>query len=75
MNTSGNLSMEVLKARYLLKDAQGQVSETPEQLYWRVANYVAGVESRYHTSEQVLSVLPEIFYQMMHCEQQVDDHQ
>ena len=65
MNTSGNLSMEVLKARYLLKDAQGQVSETPEQLYWRVANHVASVESRYHTPEQVLSVLSEIFYQMM----------
>ena len=65
MNTSGNLSMEVLKARYLLKDDQGVVVETPEEMYWRVANYIANVESQHHTSEQVMSMLPEIFYRMM----------
>ena len=65
MDTFGNLSMEVLKARYLLKDTHGMIIETPEQMYWRVANYIANVESQYNTSDKIMSVLPEVFYRMM----------
>ena len=65
MNISKRLSDEVLRKRYLLKDGQGKSIETVDQMYWRVANCVASVESRYNTSDQVLSMLPEIFYKMM----------
>ena len=34
----------VLAYRYLCKDAQGQVVETPEQLFRRVARVIAAVD-------------------------------
>lgn len=60
-----NLSQEVLNRRCLLKDKNGTVIETPDQMYWRVAKTIAAVESQYETSSQVLQFLPEIFYRMM----------
>ncbi|RLC75006.1 MAG: adenosylcobalamin-dependent ribonucleoside-diphosphate reductase, partial [Chloroflexi bacterium] len=60
-----DISQEVLKRRCLLKDADGNIAETPQQMYWRVANAVAAVEKLYDTSEQTIQLLPEIFYEMM----------
>ncbi len=37
----------VLKRRYLLKNDQGQVTETSSEMLWRVANAVAGADSNY----------------------------
>jgi ribonucleoside-diphosphate reductase alpha chain len=37
----------VLRARYLLKDEQGDVIETPEEMFSRVARSVAGAEKAY----------------------------
>jgi len=37
-------ALQVLKARYLLRDANGEVSESPDQLFKRVAKYVASAE-------------------------------
>ena len=34
----------VLERRYLLRDEQGRVDETPRQLFWRVASFVARAE-------------------------------
>lgn len=34
----------VLEKRYLIRDAEGKVAETPEELFWRVATAVASVE-------------------------------
>ncbi len=39
-------ALVVLRQRYLLRDSQGVVCETPEQLFHRVARAVASVESR-----------------------------
>jgi len=60
-----DISQEVLKKRCLLKDAEGNIIETPDQMYWRLARTVAEVESRYDTQKQVVQLLPEIFYKMM----------
>lgn len=40
--------MKVLRRRYLLKDGCGNVIETPEQMFRRVANYVASADLIYH---------------------------
>lgn len=42
-NLSEN-ALRVLTNRYLRKDDQGLVVETPEELFWRVARHVASVE-------------------------------
>ena len=34
-------ALEVLKRRYLIKDKQGRVIETPKELFIRVANFIA----------------------------------
>jgi len=40
-------ALKVLRRRYLLKDEQGQVTETPEQMFRRVAGYVASADELY----------------------------
>lgn len=45
-----DMSAELLKRRYLRKDAGGQVMETADQMYMRVATAVAGVDLRYGVS-------------------------
>jgi ribonucleoside-diphosphate reductase alpha chain len=60
-----DISQEVLKRRCLLKDRDGKVIETPEQMYMRVAKTIAEVESRYGVAEQAIQQLCEIFYKLM----------
>ena len=56
-NIASDISQEVLKRRCLLKDSEGNIVETPEQMYWRVANAVAAVEKNYDTPKQTLQLL------------------
>ena len=46
MQLSDN-ALKVLKARYLLKDEQGNIIETPEEMFKRVASAIASSESLY----------------------------
>src|SRR6266446_1059617 len=41
----------VLEARYLCRDKQGQIVETPEDMFRRVAHHVAQVETKYQASQ------------------------
>ncbi|MGQ9689511.1 MAG: adenosylcobalamin-dependent ribonucleoside-diphosphate reductase [Desulfobaccales bacterium] len=43
----------VLEERYLRRDPEGHVIETPEELFWRVARSVAAAEARYGGGENV----------------------
>ncbi len=52
----------VLKIRYLLKNEKGQVIETPEKLFHRVADYIAKAEKYYGESP---SEWAEKFYEIM----------
>ncbi len=45
-------ALRVLEKRYLRKDIEGHVNETPEEMFRRVAANVAGAERRYGKAEE-----------------------
>lgn len=58
-------TIKVLAARYLLKDDEGKIIETPKQLFKRVAKAVADADKLYGKSEEEVETLANSFYQMM----------
>jgi ribonucleoside-diphosphate reductase alpha chain len=58
-------ALRVLRARYLKKDEAGRLTETPEQLFTRVARTIAAVESRYAASETDREEWQDRFYDLM----------
>jgi ribonucleoside-diphosphate reductase alpha chain len=58
-------SLAVLRRRYLAKDEQGQVKETPEDLFWRVARAVAEPDKNYGASIEDLEATQLVFFDMM----------
>jgi ribonucleoside-diphosphate reductase alpha chain len=58
-------ALEVLKRRYLLKDDAGNVTETPSELFRRVAHHVAQAEANY-SSGKTVEVVEQRFYELMH---------
>jgi ribonucleoside-diphosphate reductase alpha chain len=57
-------ALTVLKKRYLQKDPEGSVTETPEDLFRRVARNVAQAD-RVYESERPLGQTEEAFYDLM----------
>ncbi len=57
-------AIAVLEKRYLRKDAEGKVAESPEEMFLRVARNIAEAERLYHTPASVEAV-SEIFFRMM----------
>jgi len=64
-NSVYNMRAEILRRRYLWKDAQGEVVETPEQMFRRVAKHVAGAETRYGATDAQIKALEDEFCQLM----------
>lgn len=56
---------EVLKRRYLLKDDNQNVIETPEGFFRRVASHIASAENNFKTKSAVEEI-EEKFYRMIH---------
>jgi len=54
----------VLERRYLRKDSQGRVLETPEAMFRRVAKHIAGAERKYGDASRV-EKMEGIFHGMM----------
>jgi len=57
-------SLRVLEKRYLKKNEEGEVIETPQELFCRVAKHIASAELLYDTEADVSS-MEEAFYQVM----------
>ena len=57
-------ALQVLEKRYLKKDKQGQVTETPEEMFRRVAQAIASAELSYNSKADV-AARGEEFYQLM----------
>ncbi len=57
-------AVTILEKRYLKKDARGQVVESPEEMFWRVAKNIAEAE-RFYGNQTSSEELSEIFFRMM----------
>jgi ribonucleoside-diphosphate reductase alpha chain len=57
-------AIAVLEKRYLKKDLEGKVAESPQEMFWRVARNIAEAERFYNTSVSVEEV-SEIFFRIM----------
>ena len=58
------LAMTVLEKRYLRKNAQGAVVETPDEMFWRVARDIAEPERLYRNPSSI-DELSETFHGLM----------
>ena len=58
-------ALKVLERRYLRKDEEGKVVETPEEMFHRVAKAIALAEKAYGKTEKDILALEEKFYRMM----------
>jgi len=59
------MAAEILRRRYLWKDANGKVVETVDQMYQRVAQHVASAESKHGASEAKVKEWADKFYCLM----------
>jgi ribonucleoside-diphosphate reductase alpha chain len=57
-------ALRVLERRYLTKDGEGKVIETPQELFRRVARHIASAELTYNPKADA-SFYEEAFYQLM----------
>jgi len=55
----------VLRRRYLKKDSNGKITETPEQMFRRVAHHIAKAEKNYGGDEKRIKEIQEIFFNIM----------
>ncbi|GAF95184.1 unnamed protein product, partial [marine sediment metagenome] len=61
----GENALRTLRARYLRKDASGELLETPHELFERVARCVAGAEAAYGASGGGVKKIQKIFFDFM----------
>ena len=58
-------AIKVLEKRYLLKDVDGNVIETPGEMFKRVAEYISRADKNYGASDEDVKKLEQEFYDMM----------
>ncbi len=58
-------SLAVAKKRYMKHDTEGHVRETPEEMFYRVAEYMAKADLEYNESEESVSLLTKEFYTIL----------
>ena len=62
---SKDLRDELLRIRYCLRDQQGRIVETPDQMFRRVASAVAEAERAYGATDRDIAALAERFLEIM----------
>jgi ribonucleoside-diphosphate reductase alpha chain len=58
-------ALTVLERRYLIKDEAGRPTETPADLFWRVARTVAAADRAYGASDGAVEAVAEEFFRVM----------
>ena len=58
-------AIKVLERRYLRKDQEGRLIETPEQMFTRVASAIAIADKQYSSSDENIKLLQDEFFKMM----------
>jgi ribonucleoside-diphosphate reductase alpha chain len=58
-------ALKVLSGKYLQRDEEGEVAETPEEMFDRVATALANVEKDYEKSEAEIEEIKEEFFKTM----------
>jgi len=62
-------ALRVLERRYLIRDDDGRVVETPAEMFWRVAKAIASIDATYGSSDAEVQKTAERFYgAMANCE-------
>lgn len=56
---------KVLQRRYLLKDTQGRVIESPEDMFHRVARFIAAADQAYGASDEAVRSTADGFFEIM----------
>lgn len=57
--------MTLLKLRYLRRNEYGEIIETPEELFKRVAHAIASVEKKYGKSDQEIEKIEKEFFELL----------
>ncbi len=58
-------ALVVLKRRYLMKDKDGRVIETPKQMFVRVARFIAEADRNYGADDAQVDAIAQRFYDLM----------
>jgi len=58
-------ALKVLEERYLLKDEDGKIIETPTEMFWRVANAIARADKNYNKNDEEIKLTALRFFNMM----------
>jgi ribonucleoside-diphosphate reductase alpha chain len=58
-------ALKVLEKRYLKKNEEGKVTESPEELFRRIAKTIASADLRYGKSEADVALIEEEFFEMI----------
>lgn len=58
-------AITVLERRYLRRNSEGELVETPEDLFLRVARAIAQVEENFGTPQEEIDSLAQTFYELM----------
>ena len=64
-NSVHNIRAEILWRRYLMKDELGKVVETEQEMFRRVANAIAAIESKYGATKEQIECTADEFYEFM----------
>ncbi|MBT9164423.1 MAG: Vitamin B12-dependent ribonucleoside-diphosphate reductase [candidate division WS2 bacterium] len=61
----GHVAQKVLEQRYLARDHQGNIVETPEEMFRRVAKFIASADTLFGATEEEVKETEQSFYDLL----------